>query len=315
MRRKSWLLASLALLAAFLWMRPVHADSHWGANYFPNVELTDQYGTKHHFYDDLLKGKIVAIELFYTHCLDICPLETARLAQVQKMLGDRVGKDIFFYSLSIDPKRDSPAELKAYAEKYHVGPGWLFLTGKPEDIELVSKKLGLWKPPDPNDRDGHTAHLLLGNEATGQWMRNNAVDNPRYLSILIGDWLNNWTGAKKMTTGRSYTEVGDIKMDNGKYLFYTECGACHTIGGGDSIGPDLKGLSAIRDPKWFRRIIQVPESLIDEGDPLAVALFEKYKKVRMPNLHLDNEATDLLISYMEKQSAADDARHAPENKQ
>src|SRR5258708_14847101 len=90
-----------------------------------------------HFYDDLIKGKVVAIDLIYTHCMDSCPLETARLAQVQKMLGDRVGRDIFFYSISIDPDNDTPEELKAYAEKYHAGPGWLFLTGKKEDVELI----------------------------------------------------------------------------------------------------------------------------------------------------------------------------------
>src|SRR6476469_3451728 len=122
MRRKSWVLVVTALLigaATLLFIRPVQADSHWGANYFPNVELTDQDGNKLKFYDDLLKDKIVAIELFYTHCLDTCPLETARLAQVQKVLGDRVGKDIFFYSLSIDPTRDTPEALKAYAQKYN----------------------------------------------------------------------------------------------------------------------------------------------------------------------------------------------------
>ena len=177
---------------------PAAADeTRWGANYFPNVELTDQYGHKLHFYDDLLKGKIVAIEQFYTHCIDICPLETARLAQVQKMLGDRVGKDIFFYSISIDPKRDTPAAMKEYAETYHAGPGWLFLTGKKEDITLINKKLG-FQDPIPGDRDGHSPHLLLGNEATGQWIRNNALDNPRFLAIMIGDWMNSWHQRKKI---------------------------------------------------------------------------------------------------------------------
>jgi protein SCO1/2 len=104
------------------------------------VPLVTQDGKTVHFYDDLLKDKIVAIDLIYTHCVDSCPLETARLAQVQQLLGDRVGKDIFFYSISIDPKRDTPEVLKAYAEKYHAGPGWLFLTGKLADIELISKK-------------------------------------------------------------------------------------------------------------------------------------------------------------------------------
>lgn len=314
MRRNTWVLATAAVImsaVALLLIRPAVAENRWGANYFPNVELTDQDGNKLKFYDDLLKGKIVAIELFYTNCLDICPLETARLAQVQKILGDRVGKDVFFYSLSIDPKRDTPAALKAYAKQYHAGPGWRFLTGKPEDIELISKKLGLWKAPDPNDRDGHTAHLMLGNEATGQWMRNNAVDNPRYLAILIGDWLNTWQNAKLITPRQSYEQATKLKMDRGQYLYSTECAACHSLGHGDTIGPDLLGITRLRDPKWLTRIVQTPDLLLDEKDPLATALFAQYKQLRMPNLHLDAEATKLVIDYMEAQAAAADPAAAP----
>src|SRR6476620_6972684 len=104
---------SAIFLTAILYLAagstPAGADNaRWGANYFPNVILTTQDGTKVHFYDDVIKGKIVVIDLIYTHCVDACPLETARLAQVQKMLGDRVGKDIFFYSIRIDPHRDTP---------------------------------------------------------------------------------------------------------------------------------------------------------------------------------------------------------------
>ena len=132
-----WMLATSALIT-LVSSAAGSSGPHWGADYFPNVPLITQDGTTVHFYDDLLKGKIVAIDLIYTHCVDSCPLETARLAQVQQMLGDRVGKDIFFYSISIDPKRDTPAVLKAYSEKYYAGPGWLFLTGRPDDIELIS---------------------------------------------------------------------------------------------------------------------------------------------------------------------------------
>src|SRR6476659_10122391 len=122
---------------------PAAADNaRWGANYFPNVVLTTQDGVKVHFYDDVIKGKSVVIDLIYTSCVDSCPLETAKLAQVQKLLGDRVGRDIFFYSISIDPKRDSPQKLKEYAKKFHTGPGWLFLTGRKQDIELIRKRLG-----------------------------------------------------------------------------------------------------------------------------------------------------------------------------
>ena len=99
----------------------------------------------------------------------------------QKLLGDRMGRDVFFYSITIDPEHDTPAVLKAYAEKFHAGPGWLFLTGKKADIDLISRKLGLYSEPDPST-DGHTPHLLIGNEATGQWIRNSALDNPRFLA-------------------------------------------------------------------------------------------------------------------------------------
>src|SRR5689334_15609235 len=121
---------------------PTVARARWGADYFPNVPLTTQDGTTVHLYDDLLKGKALAINVMYTSCKDECPLETARLVQVPRLLGERMGKDIFFYSITIDPKRDTPQVLKAYAQKYGAGPGWLFLTGKEEDIKLATKKLG-----------------------------------------------------------------------------------------------------------------------------------------------------------------------------
>src|SRR5215467_942350 len=127
-RQAGWAAAIAAFLMATFFTsagsRPARADNaRWGANYFPNVVLVTQDGTKVRFYDDVIKGKIVVIDLIYTHCVDACPLETARLVQVQKMLGERVGKDIFFYSISIDPKHDTPKVLKEYAAKYHVGPG------------------------------------------------------------------------------------------------------------------------------------------------------------------------------------------------
>ncbi len=67
------------------------------------------------------------------------------------------------------------------------------------------------------------------------------------------------------------------------------------FGPGESIGPDLRGVTKVRDRKWLRKIVQTPEALLDTGDPLATAMLAKYKNVRMPNLHFDDEATDALI--------------------
>src|SRR3954463_8866896 len=223
------------------------AGSPWGADYFPNVPLVNQDGVVVHFYDDLIKGKTVAVNLIYTHCTGTCPLETAKMAQVQKLLGGRVGKDIFFYSISIDPERDTPRALKAYAARYHVKPGWLFLTGKKDDIRLISKRLGLASLTDGANRGGHQPALIFGRDSTGQWMRNSAMDNPRFLYTTIVHFLDGFTPAPV----KSYADLGGVKnVDRGEYLFKSRCAACHTIGKGDAVGPDLANVFERRDRAW-----------------------------------------------------------------
>jgi protein SCO1 len=277
-------------------------NSHWGANYFPNVTLTTQDGASVRFYDDLIKGKIVAIDLIYASCKFACPLETARLAQVQTVLGDRMGRDVFFYSIAIDPAHDTPAVLKAYAEKFHAGPGWLFLTGSQADIDLVSQKIGLYSPPDPSNPDGHVPSLLVGNEATGQWMRNSGVDNPKFLARMIGDWLNSWQGPRREL--KSYAEATPLMFVPGEYTFKQHCAACQTIGSGARIGPDLAGVTRTRDKAWLERFILEPDKLLAQGDPAAKELFEKYQRVSMPNLALTPAAVAGLVDYLAKQDAA-----------
>lgn len=302
-RKSSVASFSVLALALALLSGSASASNHYGANYFPNVTLTTQDGTKVHFYDDLIKGKIVVIDLIYTQCVDACPLETARLVQVQKMLGDRVGKDIFFYSISIDPTHDTPAVLKSYAEKFHVGPGWTFLTGKKEDIDLVSKKLGLYSEPDPNDRDGHTPAVILGNEPAGQWMRNSATDNARFLSLIIGNWLDGFKHAKPIEASVNYDKAVPIDIsDKGRYIFATHCAACHTIGHGDKIGPDLLGVTNIREHDWLAKFIATPDKVLAEKDPTATALFEKYRQVIMPNLRLAPVDLESLLNFLQTQN-------------
>lgn len=277
-------------------------DSQWGGNPFPNVELITQDGKKVHFYDDLIKGKVVALELIYTTCKYNCPLETARMVQLQKLLGDHMGKDVFFYSITIDPEHDTPEVLREYAAKYHVGPGWTFLTGKVADIKLISKKLGLDKLPNGNDPDGHMPSLLIGNEATGIWMRNSALDNTKFMALKIEQMMG--YGAKADLVAVKKNESTELNIDKGAYIFATRCAACHTIGNGDKIGPDLLGVTNVRDRAWLARIISEPDKMIDEKDPLTLALFQKYKGIRMPRLGLNEVDVNTLIEFMKLQTAS-----------
>jgi protein SCO1 len=296
---------SISVLA-ILFTRPAVAASA-GSTRFPNIELITQDGKTVHFYDDLIKGKIVVINMIYTTCHFSCPLETARLIQVQKKLGDRVGKDIFFYSISIDPEHDTPEVLKAYMEKFHVGPGWTFLTGKKEDIVYLEKRLGIYIDPSLNS-DGHLPYLLLGNDTSGQWMRGSATDNPDFQARMIGDFLGNAPQPKPVqqataggTDGRAMAN-----FDIGKYMFGRDCVACHTIGHGDSLGPDLLGVTHLRTETWLLRMIQTPDEVLDGHDPVATALLKKYNNLRMPNERMGDADAARILDYLQAQDAEHD---------
>ena len=307
MSRKSSMCFGLARVLVFAVLTSLTASltfaanngSPWGANYFPNVHLVTQDGKTVHFYSDLLKGKMVVINFIYTKCRDSCPMETAKLAQVQRLLGDRVGRDVFFYSISIDPERDTPAELREYADKFHAKPGWLFLTGEKSDIEVIRKKLGQAARPGENGLTGHSTSVTLGNEETGQWMQDSALDDPSYMAVMIGDWLSSW---RHQTQAPSYAEAHTVDADRGAYLFRTRCAACHTVGRGDSVGPDLLGVSRVRDHDWLARFIATPDKMVADGDPVATSLYAKYRQVQMPNLRLGDPDVAALIRYLDAQT-------------
>jgi len=115
------------------------------------------------FYDDLIKGKTVLINFMYTACQDACPLTTATLVQVQKAFGARVGRDIFMYSLSVDPEHDTPEALGEYAKRFEVQPGWLFLTGVKANIARIRASFGD-NPGLEASQSNHLSVIRLGIE-------------------------------------------------------------------------------------------------------------------------------------------------------
>ena len=160
--------------------RELHQD---GAAWFTNVAVTTQDGRTLRFYDDVLKGKIVLINFFFTDCDAVCPLMTENLTRVQELLGDRVGKDIFMVSISLQPEHDTPEVLAAYAKTYGVGPGWLFLTGKKTDIDLLRHRLGFVDsdPVEDADPEQHIGTVRITNEPMHRWAMSPALTNPTAL--------------------------------------------------------------------------------------------------------------------------------------
>jgi protein SCO1/2 len=124
---------------------------------------------------------------------------------------------------------------------------------------------------------------------------------------MIGNWLSSWGHAQAVDAKTNYEQSPPIDIsDNGHYTFTTHCAACHTIGHGDKIGPDLLGVTNVRDHSWLKRFISTPEKLIAAKDPIAVALYKKYNGVNMPNLRLSDAELKNLIDFLAQQSAEHD---------
>jgi protein SCO1 len=162
---------------------------------FPNVVLTTHEGKKVKFYDDLVKNKIVLINFFYAQCEKQCPTNTANLRRVQKKLGDKMGREIFFLSITLKAEHDDAKVLADYAEMNNIGPGWSLLTGDPRDIEMLRKRLGFVDPDPEVDKDtsNHIGLVLYGNDKTQRWSACPALTDPDEV-VRILSWIDGTNG-------------------------------------------------------------------------------------------------------------------------
>lgn len=141
------------------------------ARHFTNLIVETHEGRKLRFYDDLIRGRIILFNMMYTQCTQACPLNTAALLNIQKALGNRIGRDVFIYSMTIQPEFDNAAALRDYARKYKTGPGWEFLTGKKENIEVLRRRLGFYDtdPVEDAKPNNHAGVLRIGNDRYDRW--------------------------------------------------------------------------------------------------------------------------------------------------
>jgi cytochrome oxidase Cu insertion factor (SCO1/SenC/PrrC family) len=284
------------------------STSKWGANYFPDYLLTNHHGEEVRFFSDLIEDKIVLINFIYTSCPDACPLETSKLRQLYQLLEDRMGKDIFFYSISIDPDTDTVPVLKEYAERWEAGPGWTFLRGKESEVLHLRKKLGLFSARDEVNLDDHQVNMIMGNQKTGRWIHRTPFESATILAEHLGTWLDGYR--KEKTTWNGYENAPELRnLDGGEFIFRTRCATCHTIGGGDLIGehtahagPDLLGVGSRRDPAWLARWVREPDAMIAEKDPIALAMVAQYKGVVMPNFRLTEAEVEDVLEFIQEQT-------------
>ena len=159
---------------------------------FPNVTLVTHDNRKVRFYDDLVKSKIVLFNFFYTRCEGVCIPATANLRKVQNLLGDRVGRDIFMYSITLKPEEDSPSDLKEYRDAYGVtGPGWTFLTGPKANCEVLRQRLGFADIDPVRDADvtQHSGLVVFGNDSYDSWTACPALANPTEIVKAVS-WMD-----------------------------------------------------------------------------------------------------------------------------
>ncbi len=187
-----------AVFALFAW------DAAAAGPTLPNVVLRTQENRPVRFYDDLIKGRTVVISFMFTSCQAICPRTSANMLKLQKALGDHVGRDVFFYSLTLDPKTDTPAVLEKYARSIGAGAGWTFLTGKAEDLESLRRTLGLFDP-DPKvdaDKTQHGALLVYGNDAIGRWSVIPALGDAERIANAVRRVMGAGAAAQAQSAGR-----------------------------------------------------------------------------------------------------------------
>lgn len=154
--------------------------------YFTDIELINQDGKKVRLYSDLIQNKVVVISGFFTSCENACSVTARTFQKIQGVLGERLGNEVHLISLTLDPKVDTPDTLKDYAGKLNAKPGWYFLTGEKEKLELALKKLGQFV----DDKESHQAVIIIGNEKTGLWKKAFALANPDEIIKVVMSVVN-----------------------------------------------------------------------------------------------------------------------------
>lgn len=187
-----------------------------GATRYTNAVLRTQNNEAVKFYDDLIRGKQCVVNFMYAECHGSCPAVTQTLKSIYRTHKDRMGKDLFFYSITIKPQDDTPAALKHYAKMRNVDlPGWYFLTGDAYDLKTIRYRLfNMDHPGLDADEALHSGYLRLINDARNSWGMAQAFASNRNILRRIAWQDNAKTYAEMVVVNRSIQEqiMKDVKQ-------------------------------------------------------------------------------------------------------
>lgn len=157
------------------------------ANYFPNFIVKTHENREVKLYDDLIAGNIIMVNFMYATCEGTCPLSVLNLKKIHHALGDKVGREVHMLSFTIKPEQDTAEKLAQYAEIHKTGKGWNFITGKPEEIEIIRRKLGFFDPDPSQDvqKGTHIGILRIGNEKLDRWAATPILQSPEAILTCL----------------------------------------------------------------------------------------------------------------------------------
>ena len=182
----------MALAIASSTLQAQEPEQSAAQKYFSDVQLVNQDGEKMRLYSDLLHGKTVIINSFFATCQGSCLPLMRNMQKVQEALADRLGKDAYIISISVDPTFDTPTTLKAYAKKLQAKPGWYFLTGDQASVEFALKKLGQFV----ETKESHLNLFIIGNERTGLWKKAFGLAKSEDIVKVVDSVINDQTPPK-----------------------------------------------------------------------------------------------------------------------
>jgi len=181
-RLMRWLMATFALIFLVCTIDAcAGAEIRASSASVTDVVVRDQNDRKLHFYSDLVKDHIVAVNFIFTGCSTVCPIMGASFAHLQKLLGKSAG-EVNLVSVSLDPLNDIPARLSEWSSKFGAKPGWTLVTGGKSEIDALLLSLGA-SAADPGS---HAPLIVIIDDLHGgPWQRLDGLTDPAVLAQIL----------------------------------------------------------------------------------------------------------------------------------